>query len=57
MKGMSKNALEQRLPVAGEDREFKELIDTYNTMLARLETSFIRHDVSQPTPRMSLKRH
>ena len=40
MKGMSKNALEQRLPVAGEDREFKELIDTYNTMLARLETSF-----------------
>jgi len=57
MKGMSKNALEQRLPVAGEDREFKELIDTYNTMLARLETSFIRHHVSQPTPRMSLKRH
>lgn len=40
MKGMSKNALEQRLPVAGEDREFKDLIDTYNTMLARLETSF-----------------
>ncbi len=40
MKGMSKNALEQRLPVAGEDREFKDLIVAYNTMLARLEASF-----------------
>jgi two-component system, OmpR family, heavy metal sensor histidine kinase CusS len=40
MKGMSKNALEQRLPAEGEDREFKDLIDAYNTMLVRLETSF-----------------
>lgn len=40
MKGVSKNALEQRLSVVGEDREFKDLIDAYNTMLNRLEVSF-----------------
>lgn len=40
MKGVTKNALDQRLPSAGEDREFKELIFDYNTMLARLEASF-----------------
>jgi two-component system, OmpR family, heavy metal sensor histidine kinase CusS len=40
MKGVTKNALDQRLPSAGEDREFKDLIADYNTMLARLEASF-----------------
>ncbi len=40
MKCVTKNALDQRLPSAGEDREFKELIADYNTMLARLEASF-----------------
>ncbi len=40
MKGVTKNALDKRLPSAGEDREFKELIADYNTMLARLEASF-----------------
>ena len=40
MKGVTKNALDQRLPSAGEDREFKALITDYNTMLARLEASF-----------------
>ena len=40
MKGVTQNALDQRLPSAGEDREFKDLIADYNTMLARLEASF-----------------
>lgn len=40
MKGVTQRALSQRLPAAGEDREFKELIDAFNTMLARLEASF-----------------
>ncbi len=40
MKQVSQQALDQRLPAAGEDREFRELIDAYNTMLARLEASF-----------------
>ena len=40
MKGMTPQALDQRLPSAGEDREFKALIGDYNTMLARLEASF-----------------
>ena len=40
MKGVTQNALDQRLPSAGEDREFKALIADYNTMLARLEASF-----------------
>jgi len=40
MGGVSQRALDQRLASAGEDREFKELIGEYNTMLARLEASF-----------------
>jgi signal transduction histidine kinase len=40
MKGMSQKAMDQRVPVRGEDREFRELIDAYNTMLERLEASF-----------------
>jgi heavy metal sensor kinase len=40
MKGMSQKAMDQRVPVRGEDREFRELIDAYNTMLGRLEASF-----------------
>ena len=40
MKSVTKNALDQRLPSAGEDREFKALIADYNTMLTRLEASF-----------------
>lgn len=40
MKQVSQQALDQRLPAAGEDREFRELIEAYNTMLARLEASF-----------------
>jgi signal transduction histidine kinase len=40
MAGVTQKALDQRLPTAGEDREFRELIDAYNTMLARLEASF-----------------
>jgi heavy metal sensor kinase len=32
--------LDQRLPSAGEDREFVELIDVFNGMLERLERSF-----------------
>jgi len=40
MKDVNQRALDQRLPSAGEDREFKELIGEYNQMLARLEASF-----------------
>jgi heavy metal sensor kinase len=40
MAGVTQKALDQRLPTAGEDREFRELIGAYNTMLARLEASF-----------------
>ena len=40
MKTVTQRALSQRLPTAGEDREFRELIDAFNTMLARLEASF-----------------
>lgn len=40
MKNVDQKALDQRLPNSGEDREFKELIDAYNTMLGRLEASF-----------------
>ena len=40
MKDVNQRALDQRLPSAGEDREFKELIGEYNLMLARLEASF-----------------
>ena len=40
MKNVTQKALDRRLSSKGEDREFKELIDAYNTMLARLESSF-----------------
>lgn len=40
MKQVTQQALDQRLSREGEDREFRELIDAYNTMLARLEASF-----------------
>lgn len=40
MKQVTRQALDQRLPSVGEDREFQELIAAYNTMLARLEASF-----------------
>jgi two-component system heavy metal sensor histidine kinase CusS len=40
MQGVDRNALDQRLSAEQEDSEFGELIDSYNTMLARLEASF-----------------
>lgn len=40
MKTLTQKDLNQRLPNKGEDKEFKELIDTYNTMLQRLDRSF-----------------
>ena len=40
MQGVTRNALDQRLSAQGEDHEFAELIDAYNTMLQRLEASF-----------------
>lgn len=40
MRAVSHKALDRRLPTAGEDREFRELITAYNTMLDRLEASF-----------------
>jgi heavy metal sensor kinase len=40
MASVTQKALDQRLAGAGEDREFRELIDAYNTMLGRLEASF-----------------
>lgn len=40
MHGVTRQALDQRLASRGEDREFKELIAAYNTMLERLQTSF-----------------
>ncbi|MBB5204762.1 heavy metal sensor kinase [Inhella inkyongensis] len=40
MRALTPRALDQRLPTAGADREFRELIDSYNLMLARLEASF-----------------
>jgi two-component system, OmpR family, heavy metal sensor histidine kinase CusS len=40
MHGVTGNALNLRLSAQGEDHEFAELIDAYNTMLQRLETSF-----------------
>jgi signal transduction histidine kinase len=40
MKRTTQKGLDERLPTAGENREFKELIDAYNSMLERLETSF-----------------
>ena len=40
MKRVDGQGLDQRLPRHGEDREFRELIDAYNTMLERLAASF-----------------
>jgi two-component system, OmpR family, heavy metal sensor histidine kinase CusS len=40
MQVVTQKALDQRMPSHGEDREFKVLIDAYNTMLSRLEVSF-----------------
>lgn len=42
MKMVAPTALDQRLKTNGEDREFVALIDTYNTMLERLEASFLQ---------------
>jgi len=40
MKAVDETALDQRLPAEREDREFQELITSYNRMLDRLEASF-----------------
>lgn len=40
MKAVDEKALDQRLSAALEDREFQELITSYNKMLDRLESSF-----------------
>ena len=40
MKAVDEKALDQRLSAAHEDHEFQELINSYNKMLGRLETSF-----------------
>jgi signal transduction histidine kinase len=40
MKSVDERALDQRLPAEREDREFRELISSYNGMLERLEMSF-----------------
>lgn len=40
MARVTQQALDQRLDSKGEDREFKDMITTFNTMLARLEASF-----------------
>jgi len=40
MKSVNERALDQRLPTEREDREFRELIASYNDMLERLEASF-----------------
>lgn len=40
MRRLTPQVLSQRLATQGEPREFRELIDAYNTMLARLEASF-----------------
>jgi two-component system heavy metal sensor histidine kinase CusS len=40
MRGVDRNALDQRLPTRHEDNEFRDLIESYNTMLERLEASF-----------------
>ena len=42
MKLVTPTALDQRLNASGEDHEFAELIHTYNTMLERLERSFLQ---------------
>jgi two-component system heavy metal sensor histidine kinase CusS len=40
MRNLTQNELDQRLSSVGEDKEFKELIYTYNIMMERLEASF-----------------
>lgn len=40
MKSVDERALDQRLPAEREDREFRDLIASYNDMLQRLEASF-----------------
>jgi heavy metal sensor kinase len=40
MKRTTQKGLDERLPSAGTNREFRELIDAYNSMLERLEASF-----------------
>ncbi len=40
MTAVTQQALDQQLPSAGEDLEFKAVIGDYHTMLARLEASF-----------------
>jgi heavy metal sensor kinase len=40
MAQVTQKALDQRLDDRGEDREFKDMITAFNTMLARLEASF-----------------
>lgn len=40
MAAITPQGLDQRLPTAGESQEFRALIDSYNTMLARLQASF-----------------
>ncbi|WP_161974684.1 ATP-binding protein [Piscinibacter terrae] len=40
MTQVTQKALDQRLDDKGEDREFKDMITAFNTMLARLEASF-----------------
>ena len=42
MKSVTPTAMDQRLNASGEDHEFAELIHTYNTMLERLESSFLQ---------------
>lgn len=42
MQAVSGRSLDQRVSSAGEDREFRELIDSYNAMLARLEAAFLQ---------------
>jgi signal transduction histidine kinase len=37
---MSAEKLDQRIPLQGEDREFADLIEVFNSMLERLERSF-----------------
>lgn len=42
MKAVTHQDLDRRLSARGEDREFRELIEAYNTMLERLERSFLQ---------------
>ena len=55
MQGVTRLALDQRLASAGEDREFKELIAAYNTMLTRLDASFQQANRFSADPAHELK--